>query len=76
MKKGNKLYWKICIALVIGIVAIAYTPLLIPEGKYRPMILGVPFSLAVGFLSTVLLVVITFIGSRVHPGSDGKEVDQ
>lgn len=73
MLQRNKLYWKICIAIVLAIVVLGYTPLLIPGGKYQPMILGVPYSLAIGFLATVLLVVLTFIGSRVHPGSDRKE---
>lgn len=76
MRKRNTLYWKICIAIVLAIVVMGYTPLMIPGGKYQPMILGVPFSLAIGFLATVLLVVLTYIGSRVHPGADGKEEEQ
>lgn len=72
-KQRNKLYWKICIASVLVIVVLGYTPLMLPEGKYQPMLLGIPFTLALGFLATVLLVVFTYIGAKVHPGSDGEE---
>ncbi len=69
-KQKNELYWKVCIACVLVIVVLGYTPLMLPEGKYQPMILGIPFTLAIGFLATVLLVVLTYIGAKVHPGSD------
>ncbi len=75
-KQRNKLYWKVCIACVGVIVVLGYTPLMLPEGKYQPMILGIPSTLAIGFLATVLLVVLTYIGAKVHPGSDGEEEEK
>lgn len=72
-KQGNKLYWRVCITSVLVIVVLGYTPLMLPEGKYQPMLLGIPFTLAIGFLATVLLVFITYIGAKVHPGSDREE---
>ena len=76
MKKGNKTYWKICIGIVLAIIVLGYTPLMIPAGVFKPMLFGIPYSLWLGFLVTTVLVVLTFIGSRVHPGSDETEDEQ
>lgn len=59
--------------MVILLIILAYTPLMIPGGVYKPMILGLPYSLWTSFLITVALVVLTYIGSKVHPGSDEGE---
>lgn len=73
MTKKKEIYWKICIVIVIALVVLGYTPLMIPAGKYKPMLLGIPYSLWMGFLVTVTLVVLTFIGSKVHPSNNNKE---
>jgi hypothetical protein len=69
----KKRYWIICMILVVVLSVTAYTPLMIPHGIYKPMILGIPYSLWTSFLITVALVVITYIGGKVHPGSDEEE---
>ena len=69
MKKSKK-YWNLCMVLVMVLMVLAYTPLMLPNGVYKPMILGIPYTLWTSFLITVLLVLITYIGSKVHPGSD------
>lgn len=69
MKKSKK-YWRLCTVLVIMLLVLGYTPLMIPKGVYKPMLLGLPYSLWTSFLVTVALVVLTYIGSKVHPGSD------
>lgn len=74
MKKNRK-YWTLCAVLVIVLMVLAYTPLMIPKGVYKPMILGIPYSLWTSFLITVILVTLTYIGSKVHPGSDEEEED-
>ncbi len=71
--KKNKKYWILCAVLVIILMVLGYTPLMIPSGVYKPMILGIPYSLWTSFLVTVALVVLTYIGSKVHPGSDEGE---
>lgn len=73
MKKDKKRYWNICIICVAVIAILAYTPLVIPKGVYKPMILGIPYSLWLSFLITVALVVLTYIGAKVHPGNDNEE---
>jgi hypothetical protein len=69
MMKSKK-YWTLCVVLVIVLLVLGYTPLMIPEGVYKPMILGIPYSLWTSFIVTVVLVALTFVGSKVHPGSD------
>ena len=71
--KKNKKYWTLCAVLVIVLMVLGYTPLMIPDGVYRLMILGIPYSLWTSFVLTVALVVLTYIGSKVHPGSDEEE---
>jgi len=71
----NKTYWRVCVGIVIVLTVLGYTPLMIPKGIYKPMIFGLPYSLWLSFLITVILVVMTYIGSRVHPGRDEGEGD-
>ena len=71
--KRNKKYWTICVILVVVLIVIGYTPIMIPKGVYKPMILGIPYSLWLSFLITVALVTLTYIGSKVHPGADEEE---
>ena len=71
--KRDKRYWRLCILLVLVLIVIAYTPLMIPHGIYKPMILGLPYTLWTSILITVALVVLTYIGSKVHPGKDEGE---
>ena len=71
--KRSKKYWTICVILVAVLIVLGYTPIVIPEGVYKPMILGIPYSLWFSFIITVALVTLTYIGSKVHPGADEKE---
>jgi hypothetical protein len=71
--KRNEIFWKICVILVVILVVLGYTPLMIPRDVYKPMLLGIPYSLWTSMLVTVALVVLTFIGAKVHPGSDKEE---
>ena len=73
--KHQKRYWKICVILVIVLVVLGYTPLMIPRDAYKPMLLGIPYSLWTSILATIALVALTYIGAKVHPGSDKKEAE-
>lgn len=73
--KKTEIYWKICVVLVVILVVLGYTPLMIPRDVYKPMLLGIPYSLWTSSLATVALVVLTFIGAKVHPGSDKEETE-
>ena len=74
--KKKKLYWKwSCIAAVV-LCILPFTPLVIPSGVYKPMLFGIPYSLWTSFLITVALVILTFIGTRVHPDMKDEEVER
>lgn len=69
----NRKIWRICIAVVAVIVLITYTPAVIPSGTISPSFLGMPYSLWTGILLTILLVILTFIGSKVYPSQNEEE---
>jgi len=59
----------------MALVVTTFTPLVIPYGIYKPLLLGLPYSLWISILISIGLVVLTFIATRVHPGrkSEGKK---
>lgn len=69
----NKTSWHICIVAVIVLSVITFTPLVIPQGVYKPMLLGIPYTFWVSFLIMILFVLLTYIGTRVHPGRNEDE---
>ncbi len=73
--KRSKKAWNVCIVLFCLICVISFSPLIIPQNNIHPELLGIPFSLWSGFLLTVALVVLTYIGTRVHPGGDKEEAE-
>ena len=73
MLTRKKKYWSICTVLVIILGVVVYTPLITPNGIYKPTLAGIPYSLWTSFLITVALVVLTSIGTKVHPGRDEGE---
>ena len=70
----NKRIWKLCIVFVIVIIAVTFSPLVIAPGKISPSLFGLPYTLWVGILFTVALVVITLIAGNALPNEeeDGK----
>ncbi|MEQ6119202.1 hypothetical protein [Reichenbachiella sp. MALMAid0571] len=69
MNKNKSLYWNLCIAGVILVSILSFTPLVLPVGIYEPMLFGVPYSLWMGILVAILLVFLTYLGTKVHPGN-------
>ena len=72
MDKKTK-YWKICSGIVITLTIIVFTPLVMPIGEYKPMLFGIPYTLWTSFLITLTLVIITLIGTKIHPGIEKEE---
>ncbi len=68
MPQPNSRAWKLCVALVITLSGLTFTPLVMPAGRFQPELFGIPYTLWVSFLLTVSLVLLTYIGTRVHPG--------
>jgi hypothetical protein len=74
MKQDQKnKYWKICYISALILSILTFTPLVIPYHTYKPMIGHVPYTMWMGFLIYILLVILTFIGIRVYPDNDHQE---
>ena len=71
----NKTYWHLCIAAAFLLSIVTFTPLVIPEGVYEPMVFGIPYTLWMTFLIMLLFVLITYIGTQVHPGRNDEGED-
>lgn len=72
---AKKKLWIVCYISVVIISAIGLSPLVVPNYVFEPKLFGAPYSLWMGFVLTSLLVVLTFLGSRVHPGEDNSKHD-
>jgi len=68
----NIFNWRICIFIVILLTALGLSPVVIPMGIFKPGFLGMPYTLWMGILVCISLVLMTFIGSRVHPGNNNE----
>ena len=71
MKKQH--YWYLCCAGVFLLAGLCFTPLGIPANTYQPMLWGIPYTLWTSFLLAWGLVLLTFFGTRVHPGADNEK---
>jgi hypothetical protein len=63
--KKEKYIWILCVAAVITIVLITYTPLIIPAGQSEPFFMSLPYTLWITILLTIVLVVLTYLGGKV-----------
>lgn len=68
--KYNKRLWKIYVTAVILIIAVTFSPIIIAPGKTNPSIVGLPFTLWTSILTTITLVVLTYLGGRVSPNDE------
>ena len=66
----NKTAWYILIACAVLLTLITFTPLVIPQGVFQPELFGMPYTLWLTILITIGYVVLTLIGTKVHPGND------
>lgn len=71
--RNPAIYWKLCCAGAILLAVLTLTPLVIPAGVATPLLGGVPRTLWAGILIAIAFVVLTFIGSRVHPAMNTEE---
>ncbi|WKN31691.1 hypothetical protein PZB74_22345 [Porifericola rhodea] len=62
--------WRILIVCAVLLTILTFTPLVIPVGVFQPELMGMPYTLWMSILVTILYVVLTFIGTKVHPGKD------
>lgn len=65
-EKKRKLYWRITAATAVILILITFTPLVIAPGKIEPKLFSMPYTLWMSILITIILVVLTYVGGRVH----------
>lgn len=69
-KSRQRLYWRLCYGGVIVLSVLTFTPLVIPSGNYRPMVMGIPYTLWIGILVTVAMVGFTYGATQLYPVRD------
>jgi hypothetical protein len=50
----------------LGLVILTFTPLVLHPGKIEPKILSMPFTLWISILITIILVVLTYLASKLQ----------
>lgn len=66
--KNDKLIWRICCGLAILLMILAFSPVFIPAGVIEPKLFGMPYTLWSNILLCMVMVVITYVATLVHPG--------
>ncbi len=70
MKNKRPLYWRLCYLGVVVLCVLTFTPLVIPSGRFMPLVAGMPRTLWAGILIYIGLVLLTFIGTRIYGESN------
>lgn len=66
MKKRNRLLLPILDGLALLVFIATFTPLVLPEHTADPFLMGVPYTMWMGFLVSVVFVVLAYLVSLVH----------
>jgi uncharacterized membrane protein len=66
MKKRNKKIIRILDLLAIICFIATFTPLVTPEQKSHPFLLGIPFTMWMGLIVSILFVVLTYFVSLIN----------
>ena len=62
----RKRRYRAIVVLAIVLVLITFTPLVLQPGKIEPKFLSLPYTLWTSMCITIILVVLTYLGSRVR----------
>lgn len=54
------------VAVAVALVAITFTPLILNPGKIYPKFLSMPYSLWTSILISIILVILTYLASKVQ----------
>ena len=72
-KPTRRLAWNACIACAVVLFLFSFSPIVLSPGEASPSLLGIPRTLWLGLLAYIALVVVTYIGTRVHPDETGEQ---
>ena len=68
----NSRKWILLVSAVVLLTLVSFL-FLFTQGKSEPMMGSIPYVFWMSFLITCLVVILTFVGSRVFPQIDSKE---
>lgn len=72
--KNSKRIWQLCVAAVILIIIVTFSPLIIAPGKINPFLFGLPYTLWTGMLLAIVLVIITLVaGNALSNEEEGEK---
>ena len=63
IKRGSG---SLIVVLAVILVVITFTPLILAPGKIEPKFLAMPFSLWTSITITIILVLLTFLATRIR----------
>jgi len=66
----NEKLWTLCKIAIGFFIILTFTPLITPSNVYKPSLIGMPYTLWVGIVEVIILVGLTWLGTRVHPGRE------
>jgi len=64
--RKDKIIWLIIKAMMVIISISVFTPIVTPHGVFTPDLFGMPYTLWVGMLVYILLVILIILGVSVH----------
>lgn len=62
----KKIFWYLIVTVAVVLVTITFTPVILSPGKIYPKLLSLPYTLWSGILITIMLVILTYLASRVQ----------
>lgn len=69
MKKKLRVINALAVILAIAV----FTPLLIPKGVYLPMLFGLPYTLWMGILVTIVFIILTWCSAVLYKAMEEEE---
>jgi hypothetical protein len=71
--KRKKLFLNLLTLAAVALSCITFTPLVMPYGRHEPTLLNFPYTLWTGLIVALLLVLLTWLAVRIHPGREEDE---
>lgn len=66
-KPTGRRAWNACIACAVLLFLFSFSPVVLSPGEPDPSLFGLPRTLWLGLAAYIALVIVTYIGTRVHP---------
>lgn len=64
--KQKKILRYLLVGVALLLTALTFTPVILHPGKINPKLLSMPYTLWTSILITILLVLLTYLVSRLH----------